>query len=104
MCIPNDWHAVKYNLTKLTTKSTCSCTFGQQYWYIFFLSSFVSDAVSENVHYSLTFKNCANARCVLQAVLTVSMAFAKLFTYPLYASRTIDLLNCGEQEQSVHNS
>ena len=99
VCTPNDWNAVKYNLTRLTTKS--SCTFGQQYLYIFFSSSFVSNTVSDNVHYSLTFKNCANARCVLQAVLTVSMAFAKLFTYPLYASRTIDLLNCREQEQSV---
>lgn len=54
--------------------------------------------------FALTFKNCANARWVLQATLTVSMAFAKLFTYPLYASRTIDLQNCGEEAPTTVNT
>jgi len=56
----------------------------------------ISEIIISYYSSPLTFKNCANARWVLQAVLTVSMAFAKLFTYPLYASRTIDLQNCGE--------
>lgn len=48
--------------------------------------------------HGLTFKNWAKATCVLQASFTVSMAFMKLFTYPLYASRTIDLQNCSKMK------
>ena len=63
----------------------------------------VLSVISENT-VPLTFKNCANARWVLQATLTVSMAVAKLFTYPLYASRTIDLQNCEEEAQYTINT
>jgi len=48
--------------------------------------------------HGLTFKNWAKATCVLQASFTVSMAFMKLFTYPLYASRTVDLQNCSKMK------